>query len=84
MDDAIKTSSPAYRPFNIEKLALTVQETATVLGVSRSLVYRMIEAGEIPSLRLSSRILVPRKRLIAMINGSQNDEPISSNSSSSS
>ena len=42
-----------------ERLTLTVDEAADVLGVSRSLAYELVRRGEIPSLRLGRRIVVP-------------------------
>ena len=37
-----------------------VKQTASALGVSEKLVYRMVEQGEIPHLRISNRIVFPR------------------------
>lgn len=42
---------------------ITVDEAAHVLGISRELAYRGVHNGEIPSLRIGRRILVPRERL---------------------
>ena len=47
---------------------LTVDETARELGICRPAAYRGIRNGEIPSIRVGKRILVPRealKRLLA-------------------
>jgi excisionase family DNA binding protein len=44
-------------------LTLTVDEAAQVLGISRALAYELIARGEIPSLRLGRRIVVPRRAL---------------------
>jgi excisionase family DNA binding protein len=49
-----------------ERLTLTVEEAASVLGVSRALGYELVRRGEIPSLRLGRRIVVPRLALEAM------------------
>lgn len=46
-----------------ERLTLTVDEAAEVLGISRALAYELIARHEIPSLRLGRRIVVPRKAL---------------------
>lgn len=46
-----------------ERLTLTVDEAAAVLGISRALAYELIARHEIPSLRLGRRIVVPRKAL---------------------
>lgn len=43
-----------------ERLTLTVDEAAQVLGISRALAYELITRGQLPSLRLGRRIVVPR------------------------
>lgn len=45
------------------RLTLTVTEAAAALGVSRSTAYKLVRTGEIPSLRLGSRIVVPVEAL---------------------
>lgn len=46
-----------------ERLTLTVEETAKLLGIGRQLAYERIKTGEIPSIRLGKRVLVPRRAL---------------------
>ena len=53
-----------------ERLTLTVEEAAELLGVSRALGYELVARGEIPSLRLGRRIVVPRRALDAMLDTS--------------
>lgn len=50
-----------------ERLTLTVEEAADVLGVSRSLAYELVRRGEIPSLRLGRRIVVPIRGLETLV-----------------
>jgi len=45
------------------KLTLTVAEAAKALGISRGLAYEMVKTGEIPSIRLGKRVLVPQRAL---------------------
>lgn len=48
---------------------LTVQEAAEVLRVSRDVAYEAVRRGEIPSVRIGRRIVVPTaalKRLLGM------------------
>ena len=40
-------------------LTLTVEQAAKVLGIGRSTAYELIHTGDIPSLRLGRRIVVP-------------------------
>ena len=46
-----------------DKLIYTVEETRALLGLSRTLVYEAIRRGEIPSIRVGRRILIPRAAL---------------------
>ncbi|MHB1930353.1 MAG: helix-turn-helix domain-containing protein [Acidimicrobiales bacterium] len=48
-------------------LVLTVEEAGQLLGISRGLAYELVRRGAIPSLRLGRRLVVPRRRLIAMV-----------------
>lgn len=44
-------------------LTLTVEQAAKVLGISRSTAYELVHTGDIPSLRLGRRIVIPAARL---------------------
>jgi excisionase family DNA binding protein len=46
---------------------MTVTETATVLGISRSSAYECVRRGVIPSLRLGRRIVVPTTAIEALL-----------------
>lgn len=52
-----------------ERPTLTVPECASVLGVSRDVAYEAVRRGEIPSLRLGRRIVVPTAALRRMLEG---------------
>jgi excisionase family DNA binding protein len=47
----------------MERLTYTVNETAKMLGLGRTATYQGIEKGEIPSVMVGRRILVPRAAL---------------------
>ena len=49
------------------KTAYSVAEAAELLGVSRSIAYTAIQRGDLPSLRIGRRILVPRDALEQML-----------------
>ncbi len=49
------------------RLTLTVDETAELLGIGRAAAYRAINRGEIESLRIGRRLLVPRLKLLALL-----------------
>ncbi|HWL36686.1 MAG TPA: helix-turn-helix domain-containing protein [Frankiaceae bacterium] len=42
---------------------LTVEQTATLLGISRGLAFAAVRTGEIPHVRIGRRIIVPRDAL---------------------
>lgn len=46
---------------------MTVTQTATVLGISRSSAYECVRRGVIPSLRLGRRIVVPTTAIEALL-----------------
>ena len=50
-------------PTELEKLTLTVDEAAQLLGIGRGLASSMIREGRLPHLRFGKRIVVPRKAL---------------------
>ena len=42
-----------------DRLTLSVPEVAVRLGISRGLAYELVARGELPSLRLGNRIVIP-------------------------
>lgn len=46
-----------------ERLTLTVEETGRILGISRAHAYELARTGEIPSIKLGGRVVVPRHAL---------------------
>jgi excisionase family DNA binding protein len=50
-----------------DRLTLTVDEAAQVLGISRALAYELVARRELPSLRLGGRIVIPRRALELLI-----------------
>ena len=43
-----------------QKLTITVDECAKLLGLSRGLCFQMVHAGKIPHLRFNKRIVIPK------------------------
>ena len=41
------------------RATVTVEEAAEVLGISRGLAYELVRRGELPSLRLGHRVVIP-------------------------
>lgn len=59
-----------------DRLTLTVSEAAGALGISRALAYELVARGELPSLRLGRRLVVPRKALDALLEEAAAGRPI--------
>ena len=51
---------------NCERATLTRAETADLLGVSVRTISESAMKGDIPSVRLGRRVLIPREPLVAM------------------
>ena len=50
-----------------ERLTLTVEQAAQLLGISRGLAYALAGCGKLPVVRLGRRLLVPRRALERML-----------------
>jgi excisionase family DNA binding protein len=50
-----------------EPLTYTIEETARLLGISRGTAYAAARAGELPTIRLGRRLLVPRAALLELL-----------------
>ena len=49
------------------RATITIEQAASVLGVSRGTAYESARAGELPTLRLGRRVLVPVPKLLALL-----------------
>lgn len=54
---------------------LSVDEAGEMLGISRRSAYRAAARGEIPTLRLGRRLLVPTPRLLALLGAAGGPPP---------
>lgn len=54
-------------------LTLTVEQAAKVLGISRSTAYELVHTGDIPSLRLGRRIVVPTAQMAECLSAGLDD-----------
>jgi excisionase family DNA binding protein len=52
-----------------DRLTLTVTEAAKLLGISRGSAYECVRTGEIPSIRLGGRIVIPRSKFDELLRG---------------
>lgn len=55
----------------LEPLTMTVDEAALMLGISRHTAYQCAKTGQIPTIRLGKRLVVPRIRLEALLRGEE-------------
>ncbi len=46
----------------LEKRTYNANEVAAILGISKSKVYDLIRQGIIPSLKLGSRVVIPKQK----------------------
>lgn len=63
----------------MERLTFTVEEAAKVLGIGRGTAYEGVRTGQIPSITVGRRRLVPRAALLKLLEepsgGSENEDP---------
>ena len=52
-----------------ERLVMSVPEAAELLGISRESAYKAARAGQLPTVTLGRRLLVPVARLHAFLGG---------------
>lgn len=51
----------------VERLTLTVDEAAHLLGISRGLAYELAHCGQLPVVRLGRRLVVPKAAIMKML-----------------
>ena len=51
----------------VEKLADSIPEAARMLGIAPNTAYRAVAAGQLPSIQIGDRILIPRVALEALL-----------------
>jgi excisionase family DNA binding protein len=66
---AFRYKRPKGEPVAIsqDRLTLTVEEAAQVLGVGRTVAYRLVREGRIPAIRLGAKWFVPKAALEAFL-----------------
>jgi excisionase family DNA binding protein len=51
------------------RIVYTVKEVMALLGMSMNGVYNAVTAGEIPAVKIGKKIVIPKARLNALLNG---------------
>ncbi len=54
---------------DVERRTLTVEEAAKALGIGRNSAYEAVKRGEIPSITIGRRLVVPAAALERMLSG---------------
>jgi len=57
-----------------EALTVSVNQASKLLGLSRNATFAAVNRGDIYSIKIGRRLLIPKARLLAMIQGDQNSE----------
>ena len=60
---------------NNDRLTLTVEEAAEMLGISRAFAYALVKRDELPSVRLGRRVVVPRDALERLLRVGDDGHP---------
>lgn len=63
---AIETNPPAS-----ECRTMSVTEAARILGISRTTAYECVRSGDLPSVRLGGRIVVPTQAVERLLAGGE-------------
>lgn len=60
---------------NDNRMTLSVEEAAEILGISRAFAYKLVKKDELPIVRLGRRVVVPRRALETMLEVGTDDHP---------
>ena len=63
-------------PDKLARLTYSVEEAGQLLGLSRQGAYDAVRRGEIPSIRLGRRLVVPKAALLRIIDGAAPQSPV--------
>lgn len=62
-------------PVTDDRILLSVDDAARVMGIGRSLVYELMSTGKLGSVKIATRRLVPRQSIVEFIE-QQNAQPL--------
>lgn len=60
-------SKSSYKTYDELPLMLSVPDVAKVLGISRAGAYELAHSREFPSMKIGSRIIIPKKKFLLWI-----------------
>lgn len=61
--------SKRHKPQPVERVCLSVEEAGRALGIGRNSAYEAVRSGQIPSLKIGGRYVIPRKALDRLLDG---------------
>jgi len=65
--EVAESPSDERRSMDDQRMTLSVDEAARMLGISRGFAYRAAREGKLPTVRVGHRVLVPRRSLDAFL-----------------
>jgi excisionase family DNA binding protein len=65
--EASSTTTTVSALLSGDRLVVSVAEAGQLLGVSRAFAYELAARGELPTIRLGRRVVVPKVALLAMV-----------------
>ena len=63
------------------QIGVSIKQFSEMLGISLPHAYRMVEKGEVPSMKLGNRYIISKKYIEDQLEGFSNENEIQSNSS---
>jgi excisionase family DNA binding protein len=64
---ASSATGTLFAPLLADRFAVSVADAGQMLGVSRAFAYELVARGELPTIRLGRRVMVPKVALLAMV-----------------
>lgn len=59
----------------MERMTIRVEEAAAILGISRNHAYAAAKSGELPTIKIGKRLLVPRIALDRLLASAEQPRP---------
>lgn len=67
-----KPNTKPQKPRTVERVCISVEEAGRALGIGRNSAYEAVRRGQIPSLKIGGRYVIPRKALERLLDGAGN------------
>lgn len=67
MQRIVKMNKSSYKTYDDLPLMLSVPDIARVLGISRAGAYELAHSREFPSMKVGSRIIIPKEKFLLWV-----------------